>query len=150
MKIGEVAKETGASLRTVRYYEELRLITPTSRSKGGFRLYTERTLSRIRLIQSLQELDLSLKQIKGLMALGGAKKTKGELAKQLLSRLRNHCAAAEKKRATYHSIIRDFDEGIRILTECQDCIKASKAPHCGKHKIFASGDLLPSIIRSLF
>jgi DNA-binding transcriptional MerR regulator len=150
MHIGEVAKKTGVSLRTIRYYEELDLITPMSRSRGGFRLYGRGIPTRIRLIQSLQELELSLKEIKTLMALKDDNKTRGEVAKTLLSRLKNHCAEAEKKRAIYRSIIRDFDEGMRILSECQDCTRPCTEPHCGKHKVFEAEDLLPSVIRSLF
>lgn len=150
MKIGEVAKKTGVSLRTIRYYEELKLITPMTRSTGRFRLYDEDILSRIGLIQSLQELELSLKEIKTLMALRAKNRTRGQVAKTLLSRLKGHCVEAQRKRAIYQSIVYDFDEGIKILNECRDCNKPSNEPHCGKHKVFRSEDLLPSIIRSLF
>jgi len=150
MKIGEVAKKTGVSLRTIRYYEELGLITPTDRSKGGFRLYGGDALSRIHIIQSLQELELSLKAIKALTTLKDKNRTKGELARNLLSRLKCHCAEAERRRAIYQAIFRDFDEGIRILAECQECTKTPYEPHCGKHEVFLSEDLLPTILRSLF
>jgi len=150
MKIGEVARKTGVSLRTIRYYEELKLIAPMSRSKGGFRLYDREILTRIHLIQSLQELELSLKEIKSLMSLRDENKTRGEVAKNLLSRLKHHCAEAERRRAIYQIIVRDFDEGIKILAECQNCTKTPNEPHCGKHKVFHAEDLLPDIIRSLF
>ncbi len=150
MKIGEVAKSTGASLRTIRYYEELGLITPTGRSKGGFRLYGEDALSRIHIIQSLQDLELSLKEIKDLTTLKDKNKTRGEVARNLLYRLKGHCDEAEKRRAIYQAIFRDFDEGIRILAECQECTKTPREPHCGKHEVFLSEDLLPTILRSLF
>src|SRR5690348_10590123 len=45
MQIGEVADRIGLSLRTIRYYEEVGLITPSARSPGGFRLYTEDDVS---------------------------------------------------------------------------------------------------------
>lgn len=150
MKIGDVSKKTGVSLRTIRYYEELRLINPMSRSKGGFRLYDGEVLSRIHLIQSLQELKLSLKEIKTLMALKDENKTRGELAKNLLSRLKDHCTEAERKQSIYQEIVQDFDEGIRILNECQECTKPPNEPHCGKHKVFLSENLLPIVLRSLF
>jgi DNA-binding transcriptional MerR regulator len=150
LKIGEVANKTGVSLRTIRYYEELSLINPIGRSSGGFRLYDDKTLSQIRLIQYLQELELSLKEIKNLLASKEKGRTRGQLAKDLLSRLRNHCAEAERKRAVYQDIIRDFDEGMKILSECRDCLKAPDEPHCGKHEIFNHNELLPAIIRSLF
>lgn len=150
MKIGEVARKTGLSLRTIRYYEEMGLIAPIDRSNGGFRLYNGDALSRIYLIQSLQNLQLSLKEIKTLMALKEENKTKGEVARHLLSELGNQRAEAERRRATYQAIIEDLDEGIRILTECQECTRMSNEPHCGKHKVFLSEDLLPIVIRSLF
>ena len=149
MKIGQLAKKTDVSMRTIRYYEELRLISPTGRSKGGFRLYDEEVLSRIRLIQSLQELELSLREIKALMALRENNKTRGEVARTLVSRLRSHCVEAERKRAIYQTIVHDFDEGMKILSECQDCPHPCNEPHCGKHRIFDSEDL-PSVVRSLF
>ncbi|HEX5770632.1 MAG TPA: MerR family DNA-binding transcriptional regulator, partial [Nocardioidaceae bacterium] len=36
MQIGEVAEQTGLSLRTIRYYEEVGLVTPSARTSGGF------------------------------------------------------------------------------------------------------------------
>ncbi|MFQ5637072.1 MAG: MerR family DNA-binding transcriptional regulator [bacterium] len=41
MKIGELARETGLTIRTIRYYEELGLLQPLQRSKGGFRLFSK-------------------------------------------------------------------------------------------------------------
>ncbi|NIQ40167.1 MAG: MerR family transcriptional regulator [Proteobacteria bacterium] len=150
MKIGEVAKKTGVSMRTIRYYEELKMIAPTSRSKGGFRLYDREATDRVHLILSLQTLDLSLKEIKTLLSLRDKKKTRGEVAKILLSKLTTQFVEAERKKAIYQAIVQDFDEGIRILMDCQECKSKTNMPHCGKHKIFRSADLLPRIIRSLF
>ena len=45
MQIGKFAKLTGSNLRTLRYYEELGLIEPASRSDGGFRLYSRNQLT---------------------------------------------------------------------------------------------------------
>ena len=150
MKIGEVAKKTGVSLRTIRYYEELRLIVPRTRTRGGFRLYHEETVTRIRLIQSLQELGLSLKEVKALIALKGKNKTRGELARNLLSRLKDHSNEAERRRSIFQAIVQDFDQGIKILSECQECTKACDEPHCGKHTVFLSDQCLPIVLRFLF
>jgi DNA-binding transcriptional MerR regulator len=150
MKIGDVAKKTGVSLRTIRYYEELDLISPRNRSRGGFRLYDHEALSRIRLIQSLQHLELSLRDIKTLLVLRDGKITRGELAKALLAELRGHCAKAEERLSLFRTIAQDLDEGIRILSDCQTCTRTCQEPHCGKHRVFVSGDPLPIVIRSLF
>ena len=64
-QIGEVAERTGVTQRTLRFYEERELITPTDRLEGGFRLYSENDIERVTLIKKLQELlGLSLAEIK--------------------------------------------------------------------------------------
>ncbi len=64
-QIGEVAERTGVTQRTLRFYEERGLITPTDRLEGGFRLYSENDIERVTLIKKLQELlGLSLAEIK--------------------------------------------------------------------------------------
>jgi DNA-binding transcriptional MerR regulator len=63
-KIGEVANQTGLSVKTIRYYEEVGLLTPTtSRSESGYRLFTEQTLNRLAFIKRSQSLGLSLSEI---------------------------------------------------------------------------------------
>ncbi len=64
-QIGEVADRTGVTQRTLRFYEEKGLLTPADRMDGGFRLYSEADIGRIRLIKQLQQLlGFSLAEIK--------------------------------------------------------------------------------------
>ncbi|MFN2494232.1 MAG: MerR family transcriptional regulator, partial [Pyrinomonadaceae bacterium] len=72
IQIGEVAKRSGVSIDTLRYYERLRLLPPTRRSAGGFRLYAPEHVERVQFIKQAQELGFSLDEIKGLLATGGA------------------------------------------------------------------------------
>lgn len=64
MQIGEVAEQTGLSLRTIRYYEEVGLVRPSARTTGGFRLYSELDLARLRLIRRMKPLDFTLEEMK--------------------------------------------------------------------------------------
>ena len=63
MKIGEVADRVGLSLRTIRFYEEAGLVIPDARSTGGFRLYTEDAIDRLKLIKAMKPLDFSVEEI---------------------------------------------------------------------------------------
>ena len=67
-QIGEVADAVGLSLRTIRHWDEVDLVPPSGRSAGGFRLYTDADIDRLRLIKSLKPLDLSLDEIRDLLA----------------------------------------------------------------------------------
>lgn len=63
MQIGEVAERTGLSLRTIRYYGEVGLVTPSSRTEGGFRLYTEDDVARLELVKAMKPLGYSLEEM---------------------------------------------------------------------------------------
>lgn len=63
LQIGDVAERVDLSLRTVRYYEEVGLVTPSARSEGGFRLYSHHDVERLLLIKQMRPLGLTLEQI---------------------------------------------------------------------------------------
>lgn len=67
MQIGEVAERTGLSLRTIRHYEEVGLVVPSVRSKGGFRLYTDADVDRLKVIRRMKPLDFSLAEMRDLL-----------------------------------------------------------------------------------
>ena len=72
LRIGEVARRSGVSIDTLRYYERLRLLPRTRRSSGGFRLFMPEHVLRVQFIKQAQDLGFSLEEIKGLLATGGA------------------------------------------------------------------------------
>jgi len=63
-QIGEVAEAVGLSLRTIRHWDDVALVPPSGRSAGGFRLYTDADIERLRLGRSLKPLDLTLEEIR--------------------------------------------------------------------------------------
>lgn len=63
LKIGEVAAQTGVSIRSLHFYEEKGLMRPPYRSPAGYRMYGEEDLMQLQKIKSLQKLGLSLKDI---------------------------------------------------------------------------------------
>ncbi|WP_261557963.1 MerR family transcriptional regulator [Frankia tisae] len=54
--IGQAAQKLGVSVRSLRYYQEVGLITPSGRTSGGNRLYADSDLARVRRIRELQTL----------------------------------------------------------------------------------------------
>ncbi|MGM7637206.1 MerR family transcriptional regulator [Bacillus sp. Hm123] len=66
--IGEVAKMVGIQVRTVRYYDEIGLVKPTSYTEGGHRLYTEEDIWRLELIITLRYLDFGIDEISQLIS----------------------------------------------------------------------------------
>lgn len=68
-QIGSVADAVGLSLRTIRHYEEVGLVVPSGRSPGGFRLYTDADVERLRLVKRMKPLRFSLDEIRDVLAL---------------------------------------------------------------------------------
>jgi DNA-binding transcriptional MerR regulator len=69
LQIGQVADRTGLSLRTIRFYEENGLVRPTSRTDGGFRLYSEDDVARLEVIKRMKPLGLSIEEMQELLTL---------------------------------------------------------------------------------
>jgi DNA-binding transcriptional MerR regulator len=67
LQIGEVAEEVGLSLRTVRYYEEVGLLSAPTRTDGGFRLYGVAHLEQLRLVKQMKPLGLSIEEMRALL-----------------------------------------------------------------------------------
>lgn len=68
MHIGEMAEQTGLSLRTIRHYDEVGLLKPSGRTEGGFRLYTAENLDRLLLIRRMKPLGYTLDEMAELLA----------------------------------------------------------------------------------
>jgi len=69
MKIGELAKHSGCSIQTIRYYEKEGLISAPERTDGNFRVYNSEALEKLSFIKNCRALDLKLSEIKQLIDL---------------------------------------------------------------------------------
>lgn len=66
-RVGELAKQAGLSVRTLHYYDEIGLLSPTQHSVAGYRLYSSADITRLHQIQSLKQLGFSLEKIQQLL-----------------------------------------------------------------------------------
>ena len=110
-RIGELATRAGVSIDAVRYYERLKLLPRAGRTTGGFRLFGPESVERIQFIKQAQELGLTLDEIKGLLATGGAEECRS--VRDLLS---NKIGELDDKMTA----IRDFRRTLaRHLSACE-------------------------------
>jgi DNA-binding transcriptional MerR regulator len=63
LKVGDLAKRTGVSVRTLHYYDEIGLLSPSHRTEAGYRLYGEEDIIRLQQIVSLRQIGFSLEEI---------------------------------------------------------------------------------------
>ena len=98
LKIGELARQTGLSIKTIRYYERRGLLEQPPRTQGGYRLYGLEEVARVRFIQRAKLLGLTLEEIRELVELA-TRCNEGELVPRLEQVLEAKLAETERKLA---------------------------------------------------
>ena len=82
LKIGDLARITGLSIKTIRYYEKRRLLEQPPRTEGGYRVYGPEEVARLRFVQRAKLLGLTLEEIRELVTLA-ARCNEGEIVPRL-------------------------------------------------------------------
>jgi MerR family Zn(II)-responsive transcriptional regulator of zntA len=121
MRIGDLAKRAGTTMRTIRYYEQRGLIEPARRTKGGFRLYQEEEVHKLHLIRRLKVLDMPLAQVKAFFDERHRGRTAAEIAPSLQEVLREQLQEMERRIAQYRAMQDSARETIEILDVCTHC-----------------------------
>ncbi|UFU02242.1 MerR family transcriptional regulator [Ruania suaedae] len=118
MQIGAVAERTGLSLRTIRYYEEIGLVSPSARTGGGFRLYTDADVARLRVAMGMKPLGFSLEEMRELLEARDAVASSAVTAherERALARLAAFQADAETRCATMRRRLTNAEAFTRTL-----------------------------------
>jgi DNA-binding transcriptional MerR regulator len=93
-KVGELARQTGLSVRTLHWYDEIGLLSPSHHTEAGHRLYAAGDLARLQQIKSLRQLGFSLEEIRD--CLGRADFSPLHVIELHLARLREQIAAQQR------------------------------------------------------
>ncbi|TME94620.1 MAG: MerR family transcriptional regulator [Chloroflexi bacterium] len=96
-RIGEVAAHVGLTERTIRYYEELGLLDSVKRLEGGQRVYTDEDVRRLKFIQRLKVLGLSLQEMHELERLYARHRSNREVLPRLIELLDAHLATTQER-----------------------------------------------------
>ena len=130
LRVGDLARLTGKTVRAIHLYEEQGLLQPATRSSGGFRLYEEGAVERVRWIALLHELGFSLGEMRGVLRswwnAGLGPEAMAEL-RALFTRKLDH---AREMIARYQQLERELTEGLRYLETCRVCATPSHVKVC--------------------
>ena len=134
MLIGDISKLLDITPATIRYYEEIGVLTPPRRSESGYRRYTESSLEELRFIKKGQRLGFSLDEIREILRISRAGEAPCSHVVELAER--NLAAAEERMRH-----LQAFSDRLAALI---DKWKGKSVPSChggGLCEIIASADL---------
>jgi len=121
LKIGAFAKLADTNLRTLRYYEEVGLLRPTARSRGGFRYYRETDLNRIKLIRHLQDLGLTLEEIRGLLKDRNTRGDRNETMRRVKETLSANRELLDSRMDQLQQQLKKIEEAREKVAECENC-----------------------------
>lgn len=149
LKVGELAKKTGKTVRAIHLYEELGLLSPAVRSKGGFRLYSGRAAKRIEWIQKLQDMGFSLTEIKAFLR----DWEDSDAAPKAMARVRE--IFADKLRETQETIARlgclvvELRDTLAYMDSCRSCEPTHIQAECGTCDIHGHGGKAPLLVQGI-
>lgn len=127
IQIGKVAKETGLSIDTIRFYEKVGLLKRPPRTEGGYRLFGPDTIHELQFIAKAQALGFSLHEIRELLTL---KATNLHACSEVHDLLQHKLIVVRQK---INELLR-LEEGLKhALRQCNRKLRhkhTSHAEHC--------------------
>ncbi|MGB7623524.1 MAG: MerR family transcriptional regulator [Terriglobia bacterium] len=123
IKIGALAKNANVSLWTLRYYEEIGLISPASHSRGGHRLYSGEDVKKLEVINYLKSLPLSLEEIKEIFTIkkSNPSREKREQVAVLTKMLESKLGDVNGRIRELSQVKDELSGMVEILHECARC-----------------------------
>jgi MerR family copper efflux transcriptional regulator len=130
LRIGDLARLSGKTVRALHLYEEQGLLVPATRSSGGFRLYEPSAVERLRWIELLHGLGFSLHEMRDLLQSWWS----AGLAPEAMSDLRALFARKLEETRTsitrFQQLERELTEGLRYLETCRECATPETVKGC--------------------
>ena len=125
LRIGDVSKQTGKTVRAIHLYEELGLLQPATRSSGGFRLYEPGVVERVRWIDLLHSLGFSLQEMRELVRSWWGAGLGPEAMDTLRALFKRKLEETRQAAQRYQQLERELAEGLAYLETCRECPTAA-------------------------
>jgi DNA-binding transcriptional MerR regulator len=147
---GDMARLTGNTLRTVRFYEEAGILRPDRRSAGGHRLFSQRELERLQFISDMRAASLSLDEIRGLLELKEKSETGKQAAEAAVTALDEQIATIKEKIEVFTRLQAELVQARELLDKCRDCTNERCFPAaCNECDVLKDAEL-PQSMRVLW
>jgi Cd(II)/Pb(II)-responsive transcriptional regulator len=121
LKIGELARQTGCPVETIRYYERDGLLPVPGRSEGNYRLYGIEHVERLLFIRRCRSLDMTLDEIRVLLRFRDTPEDNCEAVNELLDAHIGHVAARIRELQRLEKQLRTLRRQCRVSRQAREC-----------------------------
>jgi DNA-binding transcriptional MerR regulator len=121
LRVGDLARRAGKTVRALRLYEEIGLLEPIERSKSGYRLYDAEAVTRVRWISKFQELGFSLSEIRDVARQWESGASAPGAMARVETLLRDKLAEAREQIERLQSLERELVASLDYLETCPTC-----------------------------
>ena len=128
-KIGEVASMLATSIRTIRYYEEEGLLTP-SRTARGTRVYSDKHIDRLNVIFRLVKLGFSIEAIRKIAEIRENSQTGDESSVQVKYYLANVLTTIKAQIQELERTSHEINESMQVISGCNECTNEPSTKGC--------------------
>jgi MerR family copper efflux transcriptional regulator len=146
LKVGELARRTGKTVRAIHLYEELGLLTPAVRSKGGFRLYPGRAAARIEWIQKLQDMGFSLTEIKAFLRVWEDSSTAPKAMETVREIFTDKLRETRETIGRLSHLAEELGDSLAYLESCRSCEPVHTQHECGTCEIHGHDGKAPPLL----
>jgi DNA-binding transcriptional MerR regulator len=126
LRIGDLSRQTGKTVRAIHLYEELGLLSPSSRTSGGFRLYEPGAVERVRWIGLFHGMGFSLQEMRELVHAWWDAGLGPEAMDRLRSLFKRKLEDTRESIRRSRLLERELADGLAYLEACRVC--AAPAP----------------------
>ncbi len=130
IRIGDLARQTGKTVRAIHLYEEQGLLQPAKRTSGGFRLYEGNAVERVRWIDLLHGLGFSLHEMRDVLRSWWSAGLGPEAMADLRALFTRKLEHAREMKVRYEQLERELVDGLRYLETCRVCATPSTVKTC--------------------
>ncbi|GAB4308528.1 MAG: hypothetical protein Kow0090_22770 [Myxococcota bacterium] len=152
-RVGDLAELFDKSVRAIRLYEERGLLKPISRSQGGFRLYDESSVTRLRWIILMQRLGFTLSQIADISEKLDRRETAPQTMGDMRELFREKLRDIKERIREIKGLEDELESAIDYLAICDDCHTEASFIECCPSRALKrkrQGIELPDILAGLY
>jgi DNA-binding transcriptional MerR regulator len=149
LKVGELARDTGKTVRALHLYEELGLLKPVQRTEGGFRLYAPEARERVHWISKLQDMGFSLHEIQTFLKDWEHAQIAPTAMQRVRATFEEKLRATRDQQAKLQQLEKELLDSMAYLDGCRSCESTHSTNECVQCDLHGHNGEAPPLVAGI-